>query len=186
MNPTIKLKKIHPDAVVPKYAKELDSGFDLRAIEDYVIAPGESVKIHTGIAIALPPGHELQVRPRSGVSEKTKLRISNAPGTCDAGYRGEICVLIDNIAQLVPSSVMNGKIMFDATFKLLGIDGKPADYVPSDRKDDSFYKQTYVIGKGDRIAQGVLASVLQGEFEVVDELDETERGEDGFGSSGSN
>ncbi|WP_103110712.1 dUTP diphosphatase [Brevibacillus reuszeri] len=182
----VKLKKLHPDAVLPKYAKALDSGFDLYAIEDTVISPGHSAKIRTGIAVALPPGHEIQVRPRSGVSDKTKLRVSNAPGTCDAGFRGEICVLIDNIAQLMPSWVVDGELKFRETNELLGIDGKPTNYLPNGLEGETFFERTYVIRKGDRIAQGVLASVLQASFEEVDELDETERGTGGFGSSGTN
>ncbi|UED70683.1 dUTP diphosphatase [Brevibacillus sp. HD3.3A] len=181
----VKLKLLHPDAVVPKYARVQDSGFDLYALEDTVIVPGESDKIRTGIAVALPPGRELQVRPRSGVSANTKLRVSNAPGTVDAGFRGEICILIDNIAQLIPGRVIDGMVEFE-TGPLLGIDGKPTDYRPVGYEDETFYKLTYVIRKGDRIAQGVLASVLQADFETVDELDETERGTGGFGSSGIN
>ncbi|MGF9909477.1 dUTP diphosphatase [Brevibacillus porteri] len=181
---TVQLKKVHPDAITPSYAKPLDAGFDLRAVEDVVVSPGQTVKIPTGIAIALPPGHEVQVRPRSGVSEKTKLRVSNAPGTGDAGLRGEICVLIDNIAQLMPNAVIDGEISF-STGPLLGIEGKPTAYRPVGYEDETFYKRTYVIRKGERIAQGVLAIVKQAVFEEVDELDKTERGEDGFGSSGT-
>ncbi|MDC0763508.1 deoxyuridine 5'-triphosphate nucleotidohydrolase [Brevibacillus sp. AG] len=181
---TVKLKKVHSDAILPTYANPLDAGFDLRAIEDVVISPGQTVKVPTGIAIALPHGREVQVRPRSGVSEKTKLRVSNAPGTCDAGFRGEICVLVDNIAQLMPSRVVDGEIKF-ATGPLLGIDGKPTEYRPAGNEDETFYERTYVIRKGERIAQGVLAIVKQAAFEEVDELDKTERGEDGFGSSGT-
>lgn len=163
----VKIKKLHPDAVIPKYARELDAGFDLVAVEDTLIAPGESAKIRTGLAIALPPGYELQVRPRSGVGANTKLRISNSPGTVDAGYRGEICVLLDNISQHpLPSYIAP-----------LLINGKNA----RGEKVDSGH---YIIRKGDRIAQGVLAAVPIAQFEVVDELDETERGDGGFGSSG--
>ncbi|MFC8686355.1 dUTP diphosphatase [Brevibacillus porteri] len=180
----VKIKKLHQDAVIPKYAREFDSGFDLVAIEDVIIEPGQSVKVPTGLAMALPQGYELQVRPRSGISDKTKLRISNAPGTCDAGYRGEVCVLIDNITQLIPTSATDGRVWYDATFMLTGVDGEATDYVPEGTNESSFYNSTYVIRKGDRIAQGVLAAVPIAQFEVVDELDETERGADGFGSSG--
>ncbi|MGW9128073.1 dUTP diphosphatase [Paenibacillus chitinolyticus] len=167
MNVTVKLKKVHSDAVLPKYAKELDSGFDLVAIEDTIIHPGASAMIRTGIAVALPLGLELQVRPRSGVSINTKLRISNAPGTIDAGYRGEICVLMDNISQYpIPNIVVP-----------VHVDGVNA-------QGEKVESGVYLIRKGDRIAQGVLANVLQADFEEVDELDKTERGTGGFGSSG--
>lgn len=163
----VKIKKLHPDAVTPQYARELDAGFDLVAVEDTLIAPGENAKIRTGLAIALPPGYELQVRPRSGVSNKTKLRISNSPGTVDAGYRGEVCVLMDNISQY-PVPNVNEPIL---------INGKNV-------RGENVKSGVYIIRKGDRIAQGVLAAVPIAQFEVVDELDDTERGNGGFGSTG--
>ena len=180
----VKIKRLHPDAVIPRYARELDAGFDLVAIEDAIIRPGETVMVRTGLAMALPPGYELQIRPRSGISKDTKLRISNAPGTVDAGYKNEICVLIDNIAHPIPSQVKNSEIMFEATFKLIGIDGKPTDYVPEGMKDESFYKQTYIIRKGERIAQGVLSEVPRAIFKELNELDGYDRG-GGFGSTGT-
>lgn len=79
----VKIKQLHADAVIPKYARAFDAGFDLVAVEDVIILPGETAKIPTGLAFALPDGYELQVRPRSGISAKSKLRISNAPGTVD-------------------------------------------------------------------------------------------------------
>lgn len=164
----VKIKKLHEDAVIPKYARELDAGFDLVAVEDALIAPGESAKIHTGLAFALPEGYELQVRPRSGIGAKTKLRISNAPGTIDAGYRGEACVLIDNIRFM---SNERGNECLDASDKIVTV-------------EHEVDKHSYLIRKGDRIAQGVIAQVPMAVFEVVDELDETERGSGGFGSSG--
>jgi dUTP pyrophosphatase len=164
----VKIKRLHEDAVIPRYARAFDAGFDLVAVEDVLIPPGETAKIPTGLAFALPDGYELQVRPRSGISAKTKLRISNAPGTVDAGYRGEVCVLIDNIR--IPSG--------EVGHTCLDVSEKPATV---DREVD---RHTYLIRKGDRIAQGVLALVPLARFEVVDELDETERGAGGFGSSG--
>lgn len=166
----VKIKKLHEDAVIPKYARAMDAGFDLVAVEDALIAPGQSAKVPTGLAFALPEGFELQIRPRSGISAKTKLRLSNAPGTVDAGYRGEVCVLIDNIR--TPSNEM-GKVCLDAGDKSVSV-------------DQEVDKNSYLIKKGDRIAQGVIAIVPIAQFEVVDELDETERGAGGFGSSGIN
>ncbi|MBH0331457.1 deoxyuridine 5'-triphosphate nucleotidohydrolase [Brevibacillus brevis] len=164
----VKIKKLHSDAVVPQYARPMDAGFDLVAVEDVVILPGETAKIRTGLAFALPEGYELQVRNRSGVAAKTKLRVSNSPGTVDAGYRGEVSVIMDNISQLKQGMVA-GEIVF--------VDGKDAIGREHDRG-------TYIIRKGDRIAQGVIAIVPIAQFEVVDELDETERGTGGFGISG--
>ena len=164
----VKIKKLHQDAVIPAYARAMDAGFDLVAVEDTLIAPGQSAKVPTGLAFALPEGFELQVRPRSGISAKTKLRLSNAPGTVDAGYRGEVCVLIDNIRI---ASGKSGKVCL----------GAGENEVTVEQEVDA---HSYLIKKGDRIAQGVIAIVPVAQFEVVDELDETERGAGGFGSSG--
>jgi dUTP pyrophosphatase len=164
----VKIKKLREDAVIPRYARAMDAGFDLVAVEDVLIPPGESAKIPTGLAFALPEGYELQVRPRSGIGAKTKLRISNAPGTVDAGYRGEVCVLLDNIH--APSREM-GNVCLDASGREITVEAEVD-------------RNSYLIRKGDRIAQGVIALVPQAVFEVVDELDETERGSGGFGSSG--
>ncbi|RNB88891.1 dUTP diphosphatase [Brevibacillus nitrificans] len=164
----VKIKKLHPDAVIPQYARAMDAGFDLVAVEDVLIAPGESVKVPTGLAFALPEGFELQVRPRSGISAKTKLRLSNAPGTIDAGYRGEVAILVDNTRE---ASRAYKNVCLDASEKEVTLD-KEVDI------------HSYLIKKGDRLAQGVIAIVPVAQFEVVDELDETERGTGGFGSSG--
>lgn len=175
----IKIKKLHPDAVIPRYARPGDAGFDLVAIEDVIIRPGETAKVRTGLALALPPGYELQIRPRSGISAETKLRISNAPGTVDAGYRGEVCVLVDNIQQSI-YIMQNGELRLAPDVFYRKIDGRIT------KAPEPVEQGTYIIRKGDRIAQGVLAKVPQATFEEVDELDETERGDGGFGSTGTN
>ncbi|WP_340701659.1 dUTP diphosphatase [Brevibacillus borstelensis] len=182
MNISVKIKRLHPDAVIPSYAKPGDAGFDLVAIEDTIIRPGETAKVRTGLAMALPLGYELQIRPRSGVSAKTKLRISNAPGTIDAGYRGEICVLVDNIGQ-PDYSVKDGQMMELCTGAYLNIGDELIN--PQIPLDEPVTKPTYLIRKGDRIAQGVLAAIPVAEFEETDELDETDRGTGGFGSTGT-
>jgi dUTP pyrophosphatase len=164
----VHIKRLHPDAVIPRYARDMDAGFDLVAVEDALILPGESAKIPTGLAFAIPEGYELQVRPRSGISAKTKLRLSNAPGTIDAGYRGEVCVLVDNTR--TPSGEV-GTVCLDVSEQLVTI-------------QDEVDRHSYLIRKGDRIAQGVLAIVPLADFVEVEDLDETERGTGGFGSSG--
>ncbi|MCU4969279.1 dUTP diphosphatase [Bacillus toyonensis] len=90
----VKIKRVK-DVKLPKYAKPGDSGFDLVAAEDTVIWPGETKVVPTGLAFEIPPGYELQVRPRSGMTRNTKLRV--VIGTVDSGYRGEVGVLVDNI-----------------------------------------------------------------------------------------
>jgi dUTP pyrophosphatase len=177
-NVPVKIKRLHPDATVPQYATAGAAGFDLVAVEDVIIAPGETAKIRTGLAFELPPGYELQIRPRSGISEKTKLRVSNAPGTVDADYRGEVCVLVDNIR--------DEKFIDGTGYRVLRstvetIDNKFVDLTP-----ERFGEGAYLIRKGDRIAQGVIAPVYRAAFEEVDELSETARGAGGFGSTGVN
>jgi dUTP pyrophosphatase len=95
----VKVKKLHPDAVIPKYANVGDSGFDLVALENVELWPGDTKLIKTGLSMAVPIGFELQIRPRSGLSLKTPLRVANSPGTCDSSFRGEICVIITNTAR---------------------------------------------------------------------------------------
>ncbi|NQU39943.1 MAG: dUTP diphosphatase [Lentisphaerae bacterium] len=90
------VKKLTPDALLPVYAHPGDAGMDLHANEALTLQPGESGLVRTGIAIALPPGTEAQVRPRSGLALKHGISILNAPGTIDEGYRGEVGVILIN------------------------------------------------------------------------------------------
>jgi dUTP pyrophosphatase len=133
---------------LPEYAKDGDAGMDIRANENVKIYPGETKLVKTGIHISLPPGFEIQVRPRSGQSLKTKIRVANSPGTIDQNYTGEICIICDNIGQ-----------------------------------------DPYEIKEGDRIAQIVLNEVPMIKWEPVnnqEDLGKTNRGTDGFGSTGHN
>ena len=84
------------DVQIPQYAREGDAGMDIRAAETFVIAPKKTVLIPTGLKVAIPDGYEIQVRPRSGLSLKTPLRVANSPGTIDAGYRDEVCIIMQN------------------------------------------------------------------------------------------
>ena len=88
-----KIKRVR-DVELPQYAKPGDSGFDLVAAEDTIIWPGETKVVPTGLSFEIPPGYELQVRPRSGISRNTKLRV--ILGTVDSGFRGEVGVIVDN------------------------------------------------------------------------------------------
>jgi dUTP pyrophosphatase len=138
----VQIKKLNEDAIIPQYAHKTDAGCDVYAVEETVIKPHTTVLVKTGIAVAIPGGYEIQVRPRSGLSLKTNLRVANAPGTIDSDYRGEVCVIMSNIGNL-----------------------------------------TETIKKGDKIAQLIIAPVPMIEWNEVDELDDTERGEGGFGST---
>lgn len=130
---------------LPAYATSQSAGMDLRANIDTPITlrPMERRIIPTGLYIALPPGFEAQVRPRSGLALKHGITVLNSPGTIDADYRGEIGVLLVNLST-----------------------------------DD------FIITEGERIAQMVIARHEQGEFELDDELDDTERGAGGYGHTG--
>jgi len=97
---SIKLKRLNENAKIPVYQTEGSSGFDFHASEEVIIEPGETKTIGTGLAMEIPKGFELQVRPRSGLSVKTGLRVSNAPGTVDSDFRGEIRIILDNIGKL--------------------------------------------------------------------------------------
>lgn len=155
MNLRVKIKRVK-DVELPRYAKPGDSGFDLVAAEDTIIWPGETKVVPTGLAFEIPPGYELQVRPRSGMTRNTKLRV--VLGTVDSGYRGEVGVLVDHIMS-----------------KDLG--------VKFDKEKQEFVSAS-VIEKGTRIAQGVIAPVITANFVEADELSVSERGTNGYGSTG--
>lgn len=91
------ITRLDPDAVLPARAHPGDAGYDLVAIESKVLAPGDRVAIRTGVAIALPDGYVALVHPRSGLALRHGVTVVNAPGTVDAGYRGEIKVLLVNL-----------------------------------------------------------------------------------------
>jgi dUTP pyrophosphatase len=95
----LKIQKLAEDAIVPSYAHSDDSGMDLYAVEPAVIPVGGRKLIKTGISIQLPPNTEAQVRPRSGLALKHGISVTNAPGTVDEGYRGEIGVILENRGQ---------------------------------------------------------------------------------------
>ena len=97
--PVLKINRLDPAAKLPSYAHPGDAGLDLYAIEAMELAPGKSGMVKTGIAIELPPGHEAQVRPRSGLAANHGITVLNTPGTIDEGYRGEIRVILINHGQ---------------------------------------------------------------------------------------
>lgn len=93
---SVKILKMNDDAVIPSYAHDTDAGADVYSCEDITIEAGETKLVHTGLKFEIPSGYEVQVRPRSGNSLKTKIRIANTPGTIDSNYRGELGVIVDN------------------------------------------------------------------------------------------
>ncbi|MBI4898785.1 MAG: dUTP diphosphatase [Actinobacteria bacterium] len=93
---TLRFKKLHPDAVVPTRAHDGDAGCDIYARESLTLRPGERGRVGTGIAVAIPEGHAGMVLPRSGLAHKHGVTLTNSPGLIDAGYRGELMVLLVN------------------------------------------------------------------------------------------
>lgn len=132
----------HP---LPGYATPLSAGMDLRAnlSQPITLQPLQRCMVPTGLFLALPAGYEGQVRPRSGLALRHGITVINAPGTVDADYRGEVCVLLVNLSD-----------------------------------------QPFVISDGERIAQLVVARCEQAQWQEVTQLDDTERGEGGFGHTG--
>jgi dUTP pyrophosphatase len=92
----VRVNKLHEKAVIPTFAHSGDAGFDIYTIEEYTLLPGDRALIRTGLAVELPRGYELQVRPRSGLALKKGVTVLNSPGTIDSGYRGEIGIIIIN------------------------------------------------------------------------------------------
>lgn len=92
----VQVTKLYEDALLPKYQDDGDAGADIYCYEDTILQPGETKIIKTGIQVIVPGGYQIEIRPRSGLSAKTGLRIPNAPGTIDSGYRGEVGVIMEN------------------------------------------------------------------------------------------
>lgn len=161
---SIPVELCHENAKIPQYAHISDSGVDVYALEDITIHPGETVLVPTGIKVALPPGYEIQVRPKSGRALKTKLRVANTPGTIDSGYRDEIKVIIENVEPPIRDITLDDE-------------GKVASIL---------YGSDYFIGAGEKFCQLVLSEVPKMSFyrvESIKEVDEIDRG-GGFGSTG--
>jgi len=91
------VRRLRPDAVLPSYAHPGDAGLDLAAVEAVRLGPGERAAVPTGLAVAIPDGWVGLVHPRSGLARRHGLTVANAPGTIDAGYRGEVQVLLVNL-----------------------------------------------------------------------------------------
>lgn len=141
----VKLKRL-PNGhglALPHYTTDGAAGMDIVSAEDVTIKPGERHAVATGLAMAIPQGFEIQVRPRSGLALKNGVSVPNAPGTIDSDYRGELKAILINHGT-----------------------------------------EPFVIQRGDRVAQIVLAPVTRAVWEEVEELDTTERGAGGFGSTG--
>ncbi len=133
------------DLHLPRYATEGSAGMDVEAAikADIVIQPGEVALVPTGLAVVIPVGYELQIRPRSGLAMKYAVTIINSPGTIDSDYRGEIKIALINHGS-----------------------------------------NPFIVHRGDRIAQMVLAPVTRARLVLTQSLDRTSRGDGGFGHTG--
>ena len=124
--PLIQIKRLHPEARLPRYMTELAAGMDIQALPErsFDLLPGERCLVPTGLAMAIPAGYEVQVRPRSGLAVKHGVTLLNTPGTIDADYRGEIRVVVinhgnepftiapgDRIGQLVVAPVCQAQLL---------------------------------------------------------------------------
>jgi dUTP pyrophosphatase len=107
---TLRIKRLHPDALVPRYAHgpDEDAGMDLHSVESVTLSPGDTKLVATGLSIELPPGYEAQIRPRSGLALKHGITLPNSPATIDPGYRGEIKVILQNLGR-EPFNVLPGE-----------------------------------------------------------------------------
>lgn len=164
---TVPIELISEDGRMPQFANEGDAGADLYSTVEMDLNPGEQTIIPLGFKVQLPEGYAMLIQPRSGQSAKTKLRICNTPGLIDSGYRGEVGVLVENIDPPIRGIdshyVESGKLIIDA------ID----------------YGTTLHIDKGQRIAQARIVKVPKTTYFETDAVNETLRGEGGFGSSGT-
>jgi dUTP pyrophosphatase len=105
----VEIKRIDPDLPLPSYARDGDAGLDLSSAVDVVLKPGERVVVPTGFAIAIPEGHAGFVHARSGRAFREGLALPNAPGVIDAGYRGELRVLLVNLDPAEPIYIERGE-----------------------------------------------------------------------------
>ena len=164
----LEIKRIREGASLPFFANLGDAGMDICAAEDIIIRPEESVLVPTGLILNIPLGYEVQIRPRSGLSFHTRLRLPNAPGTIDAGYKDELFILMYNTSPMYSSLDEHGKIR------------------ELDLRERENRAGSYLIKSGDRICQMVFSKLTAVKPVLVEEFSEVNtlnRG-GGFGSSG--
>lgn len=111
----VRIKKLHPDARMPRYEFPGDSGADLFSVVDLTLAPLARAAVPTGLAAEVPLGYELQVRPKSGLALNRGLTVLNTPGTVDSGYRGEIKVILINLGE-EPVEIKKGQKIAQLVF----------------------------------------------------------------------
>lgn len=190
-NMNVKIKRLHPDAKIPAYATDQAAGLDLVAVEDVIIAPGETAKVPLGLAFEIPAGYVMLVCMRSGIALKTKLRQPNGIGVINADYRGEVAMMFDNIAKVETEVFETVDYDYEDNPYVSGYDTKEVAGVTYDlRGEDAllpygYYPHgTYIVRAGDRVAQAFILPYPRVNFVEAADLTETERGAGGFGHSG--
>lgn len=128
----LQVRRLRPDARLPGYARPGDAGLDLAVVEEIVLAPGERAAAPTGLAVAVPPGWVGLVHPRSGLALRDGVTVVNAPGTIDAGYRGELRVLLVNLGD-APVRLRRGERVAQLVLQRVGW----ARVVETDRLDET-------------------------------------------------
>lgn len=172
MDLKVKIKKLHKDAVVPTYSKIGDAGMDLTAVDYYFDIDG-NVVYHTGLALEIPEGYVGFIFPRSSIS-KADLSLTNAVGVIDSGYRGEVTMKFKPTLNFVPNENT-------AYLSLDKFDAHEGIFIPYDERVPI---EPHIYKCGERIAQLIIMPYPKVEFEEVEELTQTERGNGGFGSTG--
>lgn len=175
----MKIKKLNKDAIIPTKNMEA-AGLDLYALEDVIVKPNEKALVKTGISVELPKDTFAQVVGRSGISLKTPLNVIT--GTIDNDYRGDIGVIIHNTSHVDYHG--DDLIIRDNYTKTIHFD-ENKKVIKEESKKHSYPINTYKIKKGDKIAQLVVMVQPVFSVEEVSELEETDRGNKGFGSSGT-
>lgn len=172
----LNIKLLSDNATTPTRAYGVSAGLDIYAAETVVIEPQEKILLATDIAVDIPEGYVGLLTSRSGVSSKTHLVVET--GKIDAGYNGHVKVNIKNdLVVLIPNGT--------ATHNVVNIKGEMMITEQKEEQKENFCIGSYVINKGDKIAQLVIVPIVTPEVNVVEEFEsESERGTNGFGSSG--
>jgi dUTP pyrophosphatase len=167
---TLGIKKLKGNAIIPEYQTKGAAGFDLHCNESFSIMEGETILVGTGLAMEIPAGYEVQIRPRSGLAHKCNITVLNSPGTIDSDYKGEVKVMLHRQASQL------GIFTMIKQFVAKHMPGFPG------LKDLSL--DTLTFEEGERIAQAVFVPAPQAKIQEIEELTGSERGAGGFGSTG--
>lgn len=179
-----------PDVKLPFYASADSAGMDIYLREALVLRPGEKKIVKTGFRLAIPEGTELELRPRSGLSLKTHLKIANSPGTIDADYRDEVGVIVENsftYSRLIDEIIMNPNRVFelDDSYERRSASVPGLGELPIYLDKNGNPYGTIYLEAGERICQILLKSYIRAEFSEVENVRLIGRNRGGgFGSSG--